>query len=428
MRSILERWVIFIFLGLPISMFASAQDNPYYLRTSLYLDWFGAQYQGDSFLNQVSTRLKFEFSRNPEREWTFLMDLRDRYNIHQGSRNQFLVYDARLVFNSQRSPLYFSAGQMNLYDTAGIGQLLGGILGYKLNSSLLLGGYAGLEQSVYFKLDTHYQKYGLFAKYTGPGAKSLSLSYNHVRFSGQTEQQYIYAQGMLPIQKTLFLYGNVEFELGPHVASGDRFSQVFLNARLDLTRYADLGAFFSSGKGLDFHRYVLERSQDPILNDRELERFYYSRQFGARLSIKPTSSIRLYVSRQESEQKDLHAKNHTWRLGASAWDIFKTGFSFYGDYAFNRGDLAESDSYYLSLNKDLGQLSWYVTFSNTFNGVRYSSATGTPEVIHLSDSQNLSTSIFFPLNRRIFVSLEYNRFFLVGQSQNLFFVRLIFKK
>jgi len=408
---------------------AGASTGDYYLRSSLYLDWFGASYEQGPFMNQVSTRLKFEFAPSVNRDWTVLVDVRDRYNIQEGSRNQFVLYDARITYNPQSNPFYISVGQMNLYDTAGIGQLLGGVLGYKINKDLLLGAYGGLEQQVYVgKFDTHYQKYGLFARYNGSGATSLSLSYNHLRFSGTTEQSYIYAQGFVPVKKTLFAFGNVQYELGPHVAAKDRLSLVFINVRLELTRYADLTAYFSSGKGLDFHRYLLEKSQDPSFNDQELQRFFYSSQYGLRLSFKPINNVRVYLSRQESEQKDFHLKNHTWRFGASASDILKTGFTLYGDYSLNRGDLAESNSYYLSLSKDFGRFSWYATFSNTYNGFRYVAGAETPQIIHFNNYKTLGSSLFFYLNRRVSVSIEYNFYIQEKFNQHLFFVRLMFRK
>jgi len=422
--------IIVILLSLTaLANLAVAATSNYYLRTALYFDWFGARYEEGSFMNQLSTRLKFEFSPSSSREWTVLVDVRDRYNVHERGQNQFILYDARVIYNPQSRPFYFSVGQMNLYDTAGIGQLLGGIFGFKIKRNLLLGGYAGLEQATYVnKVDFHYQKYGVFARYDGAGAKSFSLSYNHLRYSGKNEQQYLYAQAFMPVQKTLFVYGNVQYELGPHLATQDRLSLLFLNARADITQYADATVFFSQGKGLDFHRYLVDRSLDPSLNDQDLQRFFYSRQYGLRLSFKPVKNIKLYVSRQESEQKDYGLKNHTWRLGASVWDIIKSGFSLYGDYSFNRGDLAESDSYYISLNKDVGRFSWSATFSNTYTGFRYVGGAETPRIIHFSNYRNLATSVFYYLNRSISISVEYNYFMQEHLNQHLFFVRLMFRR
>ena len=116
-------------------------------------------------------------------------------------------------------------------------------------------------------------------------------------------------------------------------------------------------ASYSSGKGLDFHRYLIEASQDPTLFNQDIERFYYSSYYGVRVSVKPVRGLRLSVSRQESRQNDLGIVNHTWRFGASAWNLLGQGLSFVGNYALNRGDLSESDSYYVSLAKDFGRFS-----------------------------------------------------------------------
>jgi hypothetical protein len=117
----MKKPLIFALALLGLGLLAGAATNPYYLRTTFYLDWFGARYQEGSFLNQLSSRLRFEYSNDSSRDWTFLLDVRDRYNIQEVSHNQFILYDARVIYNPQNKPYYFSAGQMNLYDTAGIG-------------------------------------------------------------------------------------------------------------------------------------------------------------------------------------------------------------------------------------------------------------------------------------------------------------------
>ena len=191
--------------------------------------------------------------------------------------------------------------------------------------------------------------------------------------------------------------------------------------------YLNVAAHISLGKGLDFHRFLIDRSKDPVLNDQELDRFYYSRQFGLRLTIKPAKGIRLYAARLESEQKDRNVRNNTWRLGASIRDLMGTGLSTYGSYSINRGKISESDSYYLSLTRDFGRLSCNLSFSNTFNGVRFDNRTGSAEIIHLNDYKTLSTLIFLFLSRMVSLSAEYEYFLQKEVDQHRFFVRLILR-
>ena len=409
---------------------SAGQDNQkdFYMRGALYFDWFGAQYEGSDFFHHLSTRLKLEMVNRRGEGWTFLLDTRDRLRLSEKRGNRVILYDARILFDKQGSPLFLSLGQMNLYDTAGIGQLLGGVVGYKINRDLLLGGYGGLESSIYVnRLENDYQKYGVFARYQGNYGRRFSLSYNQLKYSGATERKYIYVGTMFPFVKTLTFYGNLEYELASNVRSEDRLSRVFANVRWDPSRTVDMTAFYSSGRGLDYHRYILERSQDPTLNDTELERFYYSSQYGLRLSIKPIRSLRLYVSRMESEQKDLKIRNHTWRFGGSAGDILKSGVTLYGNYAWNRGEMSESDSYYVALSKDFGRVSWHGSFSNTFNGVRYDHGNETPQVIRLNDYKTFTTQFFIPITRLFAASLEYEYFLQEESKQHLFFVRLILR-
>jgi len=400
----------------------------FYWRGALYFDWFGAKYENSPFFHQLSTRLRLEMVNRRGDGWTFLLDSRDRLRLSEKRGNRVILYDARILFDKQKNPLFLSLGQMNLYDTAGIGQLLGGIAGFKIGQDFLVGGYGGLESSIYIdRLENNYQKYGVFARYRGSFGKRFSLSYNLLRFSGATERQYVYAGTMFPFVKTFTLYGNLEYELASNVRNEDRLSRAFVNVRWDPSRAVDITAFYSSGRGLDYHRYILERSQDPTLNDTELERFYYSCQYGLRLSVKPVQGVRVYVSRMESEQKDLDIRNHTWRFGGSAGNMLGSGITFYGNYVWNRGEMSESDSYYVALSRDFGRLSFYGSFSNTFNGVRYDHRNETPEVIRLNDNKTFTTQIFVPITRVIAASLEYEYFLQEESNQHLFFMRLILR-
>ncbi len=430
-RGLLIGAAVLACMGGPAAAEVAAPPTPSHsYRATVYFDWYGTAFaRGGGGLSQLGTRVKFELAKAPARNWTLLIDVRDRRNLAERSSNQVLLYNARLTFDSPSSPLYLSAGQMNLYDTAGIGQLLGSVAGWKVRSDLLVGGYAGLEQQVYARrFDARYLKYGAFARFTGPKALSFSLSLNELRYSGRAERTYVYAQGFVPVKRTFYVFGNAELELGKDVKPADRLSRLFLNARVDLGRRADVTAFYSSGRGLDFHGYALDRSQDPGLPDRGLERFFYSEQYGGRLAVKPVKGIRLSVSRQESRQKDLDIRNHTWRFGASATDILKSGVTAYGDYSMNRGPHAESNSCYLSLDRDFGRFSCSVSFANTYNGLRFSSTGGEPQILHLNGYKTLAANIFVPVGRRISISAEYSYFAEKDAGQHQFFLRLIFRK
>jgi hypothetical protein len=422
--------ILACFITRAVAQTAPSPASSYAYRATVYFDWYGVAFaQGGDGLNQLGTRLKFELAKSPSRSWTLLLDVRGRRNLAERSATQVLLYNMRLTYDPPAGRLYFSAGQMNLYDTAGIGQLLGSVVGWKPRPDLLLGGYAGLEQQVYAqRLDAKYLKYGAFARFIGPKALSFALSFNALRYSGRAERTYVYAQGFVPFKRTLYLFGNAEVELGGKIKATDRLSRLFLNARADLGRRADITGFYSSGRGLDFHGYVLERSQDPGLPDRGLERFFYSEQYGGRLSFKPVKGIRLHLSRMESRQKDLDIRNHTWRLGASATDVLGSGVTAYGDYSANRGTRAESDSYYLSLDRDFGGFSASLSFANTYNGLRFSSTGGTPEIIHLNGYKTLGASVFVPIGRRVSVSAEYGYFIQREAGEHQFFLRLIFRK
>lgn len=405
-----------------------SSGSSFYQKGTIYLDWNGSRYSDGTFFNQVSARFKFDLINRPGQGWTLTVDARDRIGIRGEATNQLILYNARLTYDKPGSLFYLALGQMNLYDTAGIGALLGGMAGFKLSQDIMVGAYGGLESTPYInRLDTKYLKAGAFVRWLGPQGRTIGLTFNHLRYEGSVERQYAYANVFLPVRKVFVFYGNAEYELGNHVDGTNRLSRLFGNIRLDLGRWADLTASYSSGRGLDFHSYLIAASQDPTIYDQNVERFYYTGYYGVRLSLKPTRTVRLSVSRQESRQKDLGVRNHTWRFGASAWNILGQGISIVGDYALNRGDLSESDTYYVSLTKDFGRFSLNGSYSNSFNGMRLDSSGGDPQLIHLDNYRNVSLGTLIRLGRGLSASIEYGGFLQSGLNEHFLFVRLIYR-
>lgn len=405
-----------------------SSGTSFYQRGTVYLDWNGSRYSDGTLFNQVSLRVRFDLISRPGQGWTLTVDARDRLGIRGETTNQLILYNARLTYDKAGSPFYLAVGQMNLYDTAGIGALLGAMAGFKLGPDFLLGAYGGFESTPYInRLDTKYLKAGAYVRWLGPQGRTIGLTFNHLRYDGSVERQYAYANVFIPVEKILVFYGDAEYYLGSHVASENRLSRLFGNIRLDFGRWVDLTASTSSGKGLDFHRYLIEASQDPTLFNQNIERFYYTGYSGVRLSLKPTPTVRLSVSRQESRQKDLNVRNHTWRFGASAWNILGQGISVVGDYALNRGDLSESDTYYISLTKDFGRFSLNGSFSNSFNGMRLDSSGGNPQFVHLVDHRNISLGALIRVGRDLSASIEYGGFLQSGLNEHFLFFRLIYR-
>lgn len=405
-----------------------SSGTSFYQRGTVYLDWNGSRYSDGTLFNQVSLRVRFDLISRPGQGWTLTVDARDRLGIRGETTNQLILYNARLTYDKAGSPFYLAVGQMNLYDTAGIGALLGAMAGFKLGPDFLLGAYGGFESTPYInRLDTKYLKAGAYVRWLGPQGRTIGLTFNHLRYDGSVERQYAYANVFIPVEKILVFYGDAEYDLGSHVASENRLSRLFGNIRLDFGRWVDLTASTSSGKGLDFHRYLVEASQDPTLFNQNIERFYYTGYSGVRLSLKPTPTVRLSVSRQESRQKDLNVRNHTWRFGASAWNILGQGISVVGDYALNRGDLSESDTYYISLTKDFGRFSLNGSFSNSFNGMRLDSSGGNPQFVHLVDHRNISLGALIRVGRDLSASIEYGGFLQSGLNEHFLFFRLIYR-
>lgn len=394
----------------------------------VYLDWVGMKDTDSDFYNRVSGRLKLTLFNRQGDGWTLSCDLRNRYVLNQEGGNFLVIYNLNLSFDDLKVPWFVSAGFMNLYDSAGIGQLLGIRGGIRINRNVSMGTYLGLEPAFYdIEFQWDYQKYGVFLIYNGEGARHFSLSFNHLQYDGETERQYVYASLLYPIKKMMIIYGNLEYELGENVSDSDRLSRIFLNSRLDLGKRLDLIFHVSSGRGLDYHQFLLEKTRNPSFQNTEIDRYYYNQSYGARLGIKPFKNCRISIARRESEQKDMGIVNHSSIIGMSVLNILKTGISGYVSYHLNRGDRSESDFYSLSASRDFGRLTWNIGFSNFYNGVRFA-ADGSPEIFHLTDQTTISTDIFYILNRALALSLEYTYTDQESIGSHFFAVRMIYRR
>ena len=414
-------------------------DNPFRMRGrgpvsdvffdgTLYTDWFRVAYDDGLSSSQLSNRLKLEAGKRPGEGWRLFIDARHRYRHESATPNKVLLYDARIIYDDRRSPFQMSFGQMNLYETAGAGQLAGGVVGYKLDPRWTIGGYGGLEPDIYaFSYDADYLKYGFFTQFTGSGAKSIALSYNAVRFGGLSEREFLYGSGLVPIGNVAVVYGSAEYELGDGISGPDRLSHLFLNTRYSFSESTDVTGYYSSGRGLDFHRFLVEQSKNPDRNSAELERFYYTESYGVRLSYKPHRRMRLFLAQRESEQKDALIRNHTTQFGASAWDIFHSGFGLYGSYNLNRGDASENDSYRISVSRDFGPVSWTGYYSSTFNGIRFDQSTGRPEIVRLTDHSTFSNDFFVNVTEALALSLEHDLSSRGTEDENTLFLRLMLR-
>ncbi len=421
-------WMIALFLLLCGGDIGAKPGGDFYLRASFYQDWMGLKNESNDLYHRLSSRLKLTCFNSPGNGWTVFMDARNRHTLGEYGKNQFILYNARLLYNSSKSNIFFSLGQMTLYDTAGIGQLTGAVAGYKLTKQLSLGGYGGLEPDIYnTKWDTKYMKYGVFVRYTGSGAKQLSVSFNRLLYDGEMERQFVYSSILFPFKNLFTLYGNAEHELGDNINSEDRLSRLFLNARVNVARYADVSGNYSSGRGLDYHRFILEQSQDPTLMNSQMERFYYNETYGVRLRYKPTRSIRLWAARRRSTLQDKEIVNNTTRFGLSVSNILKSGISLYGNFNLNRGDASESDSYYVSVSRDFGKLFWSLSYANYYNSIRFSGS-GAPEAIHLPERRTLSTNVFLSLSRALAISLDYAFLLQEENNEHQCFIRIIYRK
>ena len=425
----MKKWTWLLILLAAVPGTSQEKTKAFYCQGALYQDWMGFKGEGDPLFSRLSTRLRGTFWNRPGDGWTVFFDVRNRFSSGEGVENQLLMYDARLAYDSLKSRIFLSLGWMNLYDTAGIGQLAGIMAGYKFGRTLSAGAYGGLQTDIFSnKIDSLYQKFGVFARYVGPGARQFSLSYNLVRFENLNERQFVYSSLLLPLGWVI-VYGNGEFELNGNIPSADRLSRLFVNVRANLSRYADVTASYSSGRGMDYHRFLLEQSQDPSLQNSEMERFYYNKAYGLRFSLTPLRNLRFHVSRQESELQDAGIKNHTTGFGFAAGDILHSGLSLYGNVNLNRGDSSEADTYYLSLARNFGKLAVNLSYANFFNGVRFSNS-GTPQLIRieLPKQQTLSGDLFLAVNRTLAVSLSYSFLYQADYSDQQFFVRLIVRK
>ena len=95
----------FILIVLVLGSTAQENQKDFYLRGALYLDWFGAKYEGSDFFHQLSTRLRLEMINRRGDGWTFLLDTRDRMRLSEkrGNKGGAIKIDHRLALPGEKN-------------------------------------------------------------------------------------------------------------------------------------------------------------------------------------------------------------------------------------------------------------------------------------------------------------------------------------
>ena len=424
-----KKIIIFILvLALSGGLLLPDTNDSFYIKGRFYQDWMGLKGDDTDLYSRLSSRLKLTLWNRPGDGWTADFDIRNRYTFSDKGDNHLIIYDAKLFFKSMKSKFFLSVGQMNLYDLSGIGELAGVLVGYKPLKNISVGGYYGIEPDIYnSRIDSKYRKFGGFIKYLGPGARQVSISFNNLSFDGATERQYLSSSIFYPYKRLFSVFGTAEYELASNIANEDRLARLFLNARFNISKKVNVTGSYSSGRGLDYHRFAIEHDENQIFQISEIERFYYNTTYGVRISFRPAKNYRLSFSRRESERIDEGIKNHTSRFSFSSSNILNSGFSLSANYNMNRGESSESDSYYISTSRYFGRFNASVSFSSYFNAI-YSGVNGQPEITYIPDRRTISTSLFYILNRNLAFSMEYAYSFQDDYKENRAFVRMIIRK
>ncbi len=420
--------ILILLLVLSVSLLVSDTNESFYIKGRFYQDWMGLKGDDTELYSRLSSRLKLTLWNRPGDGWTADFDIRNRYTFSEKGDNQLIVYDAKIFFRSMKSKFFLSIGQMNLYDVSGIGELTGILAGYKPFKNISAGGYYGIEPDLYgSRIDSKYRKFGGFIKYLGPGARQVSISFNNLSFDGQIERQYLSSSIFYPYKRLFSVFGTAEYEIAGNIANEDRLARLFLNARFNISKKINVTGSYSSGRGLDYHRFAIEHEENQLFQISEIERFYYNTTYGVRISFRPAKNCRLSFSRRESERVDEGIKNHTSRFGFSSSNILNSGFSLSANYNMNRGDKSESDSYYISTSRYFGRFNASISFSSYFNAI-YTGVNGQPEITYIPDRRTISTSLFYILNRNLAFSMEYAYSFQDDYKENRAFVRMIIRK
>lgn len=398
-----------------------------YFKGTIYQDLLGISTAESDGYHRLSTRLKLTLWNKPGDGLTASLDVRDRFKLGDAGANQLIIYDMKLDYDKPGSQFFLSLGQMHVYDTAGIGELAGGLVGMEFKSYFSAGVYYGVKPDIYnAKWDMDYRKMGIFLRYLGPKARQFSIGYHIITFSGETERKFLYGNLLYPLKK-FTLYGCAEYELSSATLSEDRLSHAFFNSRINIHKYVDITCHLSLGRGLDYHQFLLENSQNPNLLNEKIDRFYYSQTYGARITVKPKPNLRFFLSQRESEHKDKEIKNHTTQLGASISNISNTGISLYGFYNMNNGETSDSDSFAVTGSRSFGKLSLSAGYSNFFSRIQ-TDPQGNPELVYKTNQHTFSADLFYIVNRSLALFIQYAYTLDSEVNSNLYSIRIIYRK
>ena len=84
----MKKWLLILIVLL--SSFAAADEskNNFYIRGAFYQDWMGFKSSDTDLYSRLSSRLKLTLWNRPGDGWTIFLDVRNRYTLGEGGKNQ----------------------------------------------------------------------------------------------------------------------------------------------------------------------------------------------------------------------------------------------------------------------------------------------------------------------------------------------------
>ena len=225
------------------------------------------------------------------------------------------------------------------------------------------------------------------------------------------------------------IFGNMEYELGQGIRTEDRLSRLFLNARLDVSRYVDVTGFFSSGRGLGFPQLCPRPLPGPSAPGQGSRAVFLQRavwgQGGDQTREEPETAR---VPAGEPAEGPGHIQSHL--------EAGRFGHRHHEERRLRlRGLLLQSGQpvgirFLLSVAEPDFRAGILLSSPSPIPTTACGSCprAGNPQIIHLDGYKTISANVFVPLTRRLSISAEYSYFLQKNANEHQFFVRLLFRK
>ena len=409
MKTLFYVFLILSLLG--IAYFAEATE----FSGRLSLRYFNIDNRLNGDLNAPALRFRLSVLDLFSRDVNFYVYYRGEKDLEGNRITKSRLYEMRLLANNLTGGFGLELGRINSSVVGAYGILDGISLKYNISPWLRTGGFWGTEPDLLtFQMKDDIQRVGTFFQIDKGRTYQGTLSAIRQTYLNHLDRLYLYIDNDIEFTDKWSFSQFAEVDLkekeDDSVQNALHFTNVFADLRYSPSPLFNATLSYNSRKEYKF----LESMSD--LPD-SLFDSAVSESYGIRVNVRPLASWRAYGNFRLGQRYDEAGYEKFGYLGLANNHFFSENMFLNIRYAQNRGFYAESNSWYVGLER---RLSSKVRLMTAFHQSQFNSLSSD----YSSRNQTVDGVFVYHLSWRLYAYLKASRSWGTDMNENRYFAEL----